>query len=155
MLNNSISFPVVAGGCYNDDPSNIQNYTNCSDCYETLANGLMNTDDNKYRLGRTFFPYNATKPVQVKVVYVSQDYNPNKTSDDKCRKFDKDNETSKSIIWYWLLGEFYVYQPLEVFLYRSLYFSPPWWRQKCVFLRLPPVCLKNPNHDHFAYLTNE
>ena len=139
LLQLCISFPAVAGDCYDDPLNNNKSYNNCATCYQTLANALVKTEDNKYNLSRTFFPINAPPPVQVKVMYV-------KSSDKMIQS-----------TWYWLMGGFYVFQPLELFLYRSLFFSPPSLRRGSVTLILPDECFGKPlTHDteiFFQYIT--
>ena len=51
-----ITFSAVAGGCYNDSETldESSRYDNCDTCYETLANALIDTADNKYQLGEMF-----------------------------------------------------------------------------------------------------
>ena len=70
ILQLSISFPAVAGDCYNELSNKKFNYSydNCATCYQTLANALLNTGDNKYRLSKAFFPDDAVQPVVVKAV---------------------------------------------------------------------------------------
>ena len=119
-----ISFPAVAGDCF-DKPSNNKTYDNCATCYQTFANALVNTEDNKYLLSNAFFPIDATPPVRVEVTYVSSSNNQSKQT------------------WHWLMGGFYVFQPLELFLHRSLFFSHPIWRTKAVTLTLPDICFGN------------
>ena len=138
-------FPAVEGDCY-DSYSNAKSYDNCYKCYETLANALMNSADNKYRLGAIFFPKDAAEPLMVEVTYALLD-----NATDEC-----DNNVDKArMIWYWLMGEFYVYQPLDVFLYRSLFFNPPRWRQGSVILCLPEECfiMSNKSEEFFEFLT--
>ena len=74
-----ISIPAVAGDCY-DDPPNNKSYNNCATCYQTLANALINTGDNKYRLSSGFFP---DTPVQVRVEYIPMSKCETKN---KCKK---------------------------------------------------------------------
>ena len=142
MLQCCISFPAVAGDCY-DEPSNNKSYDNCATCYQTLANALLNTGDNKYQLGRAFFPDDAVPPVEVRVVY-KPEMQCTTTTTNYCHSEKKPDSTTTST-WYWLMGEFYIYQPLQIFAYRSLFFSPPSWRQECVVLCLPEQCLSTMN----------
>ena len=132
VLQFSISFPAVAGDCFDELPNN-KSYNNCATCYQTLANALVDTGDNKYFLSRAFFPIDGAPPVQVEVTYVS-------SSDQKIQS-----------TWYWLMGGFYLFQPLELFLYRSLFFSPPSLRRESVTLILPDKCFANT--IFFQYIT--
>ena len=120
-----LCFPAVIGDCFDDELENNKSYNNCATCYQTLANALINTGDNKYQLSETFFPIDGAPPVQVEVTYVS------KTSSILT------NTTKK---WYWLMGGYYLIQPLELLLYRSLFFSTPKWRERNVTLLLPEEC---------------
>ena len=134
-----LCFPAVIGDCYDDELDNNKSYNNCATCYQTLANALINTGDNKYRLSETFFPIASVQPVQVKVGYVNR----------------ASNQTIRE--WYWLVGGFYLIQPLELFLYRSLFFSSPKWRQGGVILVLPEQCFDTYDdlraERHFRVLT--
>ena len=112
---------IVWGDCY-DEPPNNSSFDNCATCYQTFANALVNTADNKYRLSRAFFPIDAAAPVEVEVAYLRK----------------SDNQELET--FYWVMGGFYVFQPLEVFLYRSLFFSPPTFRKDYVTVVLPDEC---------------
>ena len=112
---------AVTGDCY-DEPPNNNSYANCATCYQTFANALINTGDNKYRLSRAFFPVSAASPVEVEVSY-------QRKSDDVVLQ-----------TFFWVMGGFYVFQPLDVFLYRSLFFSPPNFRKGDVTVVLPDEC---------------
>ena len=116
--------PAVSGDCF-DEPPNNSSYVNCATCYQTFANALINTADNKYRLSRAFFPISAASPVQVDVSYLR------KSDEAEVEKF------------FWLMGGFYVFQPLDVFIYRSLLFSPPNFRKDYVSVVLPDECFGN------------
>ena len=139
VLQLCISIPAVAGDCFDDKSSNNKSYDNCKTCYQTLANALVDTEDNKYFLSRAFFPIDAAPPVQVEVTYV--------------RSSDKVIQST----WYWLMGGFYLFQPLELFLYRSLFFSPPSLRREAITLILPDQCFDNAMTNNskifFRYIT--
>ena len=143
VLQFSISFPAVSGDCYDDLPNN-GSYDNCNTCYQTLVNALINTKDNKYHLGQAFFPDDAVTPVQVKIEYLCIN----------CTTINYDTHCTDTT-WYWLRGEFFIYQPLDIFLYRSLFFSPPHWRKKSASLYLPHQCFvcSNNSDAFFKYLT--
>ena len=113
--------PHAAGDCY-DEPPNNKSYENCAKCYQTFANALINTADNKYLISRTFFPINSAVPVQVEVTYQSN------------------SGTTEPKTLFWVMGGFYVFRPLDVFLYRSLFFSPPIYRKESVIVTLPDEC---------------
>ena len=138
-------FSAVAGDCYDDPQGNNKSYDNCDTCYQTLVNALINTGDNKYQLSRRFFPDDQAAPIEVRV-----EYSPVSQSDSQSINNFAGNG---SIIWYWLAGEFYEYQPLKLFLYRSLFFSPPPWRSQKVTLNIPENCLSVAPADFLTYLT--
>ena len=144
----SITISGVAGDCY-DDPPNNKSYDNCVTCYQTLANALMNTADNKYLVGQSFFPDDAADPIEVRVEYVPIS-KCNTTNDCQDEKYNVGNDSTR---WYWLVGDFYIYQPLKLFLHRSFLFSPPAWRKQCVVLCLPDECINDRRDDFFQYLT--
>lgn len=143
--------PFVKGDCWDDEYHNNRTFDNCATCYQTLANALINTADNKYELGKAFFPDNDTIPIEVQIHYipVSQScYSAN-----NCTTVES-TLTRRNVTWHWLINEYYIYQPTYLFLFRSLYLSPPVWRNKCVHLYLPDSCLpKYYNEDFFKYLT--
>ena len=139
VLQLCISIPAVAGDCY-DEPPNNETYDNCNTCYQTFANALLNTGDNKYKLSRVFFPIDNVPPVQVEITY-------NSTSN-----------TTEPRIWYWLKGAFFIIQPLELFEFRSLFFSVPSWYKESITLALPDNCFSDNNKTNnnklfFQYAT--
>ena len=150
-----ISFPAVAEDCHD---VTLGKYDNCDTCYQTLANALISTADNKYQLGEMFFPKDDVTPAQVEVIYMS--------SSEGKRNLDcetlKDTTQMKNIedhtefTWYWLTGEIYVYQPVQLFQYRSLFFTPLRIHHKCVILYLPSTCLNSRGQyydEFFEHLT--
>lgn len=130
VLGASLSFQLVAGDCFNGS------YDNCATCYQTLANALIDTDDNKYNLSRVFFPLETAPPVVVKVTYHFKECSTSTFNATDCDR-----------IWYWMEGTFYLYQPLEVFVYRSLFFSSPAKRQGSIELNLPYECRLNTSDE--------
>ena len=154
VLQFSISFPAVAGDCFDDPLKNNKSYDNCDRCYQTLVNALIDTEDNKYNLGKTFFPDDSVKPVEVTIKYLPVSDSEDDNYYVNCTT-NNTNCTNLDTTWYWIMGEFYVYQPLDVFVYRSLLFAPPEWRQNTVELYLPPQCFNDSgNYINFIkYLT--
>jgi len=136
VLSASLSFQQVAGVCFNGS------YDNCATCYQTLANALIDTDDNRYSLSRAFFPPDTATPVVVKVTYHFKECDTSTSDATDCDR-----------IWYWTVGTFYLYQPLEVFVYRSLFFSSPAVSQSSLELNLPNECRVNASDDFYVYLT--
>ena len=98
----------------------------CDECYDTLADSLVNMRNNKYNLRRVFYPLEIASPVFVTVTYQYNDSSaPNQT-------------------WYWSAGVFYFIQPLEVFQFTSLFFGNPAWRSSELTLTLPAECARAP-----------
>ena len=98
----------------------------CDECYDTLADSLVNMRNNKYKLRRMFYPLERSSPVFVTVTYQFNDSSvPNQT-------------------WYWSAGVFYFLQPLEVFQFTSLFFGNPAWRSSELTLNLPAECANAP-----------
>ena len=118
--------PHVTGDCFDDPSTNNKSYDNCATCYQTFSNALVNTEDNKFQLSMAFFPINDAPSVQVEVIYQSNDSTSNSS-----RRF------------FWITGGFFIFQPLDVFLYRSLFFSVPTYRKENVTIILPETCFGN------------
>ena len=133
-----VSFPAVTVAtdedCWDDPLADSKTYNNCTTCYQTFAKVLIYTANNKYNLSRAFFPINAVPPVQVRVTY---------------HNMGSGNDS----VWYWLVGGFYLFQPLELFLYRSLFFSHPTWRQQSLTILLPEQCFWPFSEHYFEYTT--
>ena len=153
-----ITFPAVTGDCYDETLDESNRYDNCDTCYQTLLNALIDTADNKYQLGEMFFPKDDVTPAQVEVIYMSSNERE-RNLDCETLKNTAQIDTIENFIdftWYWLTGEIYVYQPLVLFQYRSLFFSPLRIRHKCVILYLPSTCLNSSGQyydEFFEYLT--
>ena len=127
-----VCLPLVVSDCY-DEPPNSETYNNCGSCYQTFANALVNTADNKYILSRAFFPINNAPSVQVEITYRS-------------------NGTGRSLRYFWVMGGFFIFQPLDLFLYRSLFFSLPTYRKKAINVTLPHQCFGS-DDSFFEYTT--
>ena len=108
------------------DPECRDQSQSCDECYDTLADSLVNMCNNKYNLRRVFYPLQIASPVFVTVTYQYNDSSvPNQT-------------------WYWGAGVFYFLQPLEVFQFTSLFFGNPAWRSGELTLTLPAECANAP-----------
>ena len=158
ILQLCIRFPAVAGDCYNETADRSKKYANCETCYQTLANALIDTADNKYQLGEMFFPTDDVTPAQVEVIYMSSSESERNLDCETLKNTTdiKNIEEYTEFTWYWLTGEIYVYQPLELFQYRSLFFTPLQIRHKCLILYLPSSCLNSSGQyydEFFEYLT--
>ena len=156
ILQLCIRFPAVAGDCYNETADRRKRYTNCETCYQTLANALIDTADNKYQLGEMFFPKDDVTPAQVEVIYMpssESERNLNCEMLENTTRLNNNIEHHIEFTWYWLTGEIYVYQPVALFQYRSLFFTPLRIRHKCLILYLPSSCLNSRGQYYDEYLT--
>ena len=108
----------------------------CYECYDTLADSLVNMHNNKYKLRRMFYPLERASPVFVTVTY---QFNDSSVS----------NQT-----WYWSAGQFYFLQPLEVFQFTSLLFGNPALRSGEITLTLPAEC-ENASKEFMTELTEQ
>ena len=124
----------VSADCYNDS---AKTYNNCDTCYRTLVNAVLNTDNNKYNISTTMFPLDHVPPIYVEVYYVNTDDCETIKSTD-IKTFCESNPNCQ--LWYWTAGTFYIYQPLDVFYYRSLFFSDPSWRTGTLSVCIPTEC---------------
>ena len=113
---------VLAGLLHRAAAQCLNQSQSCDECYDTLADSLVNMRNNKYELRRVFYPLRRSSPVFVTVTYQYNDSSiPNQT-------------------WYWGAGVFYFIQPLEVFQFTSLFFGNPAWRSRELTLTLPAEC---------------
>ena len=97
----------------------------CSECYELLAFQVTRHDKNLYNVQRIFFPPNKPPPDFVIIFY-----HFNKSEDDNIIMPEayyvnestpqEDNVTE---VWFWTTSTFYIFQPLHVFQFTSLFFS--------------------------------
>ena len=106
----------------------------CDQCYQTLANYLVNTSYNKYHLRRVFYPPERAAPVFVTVTY---QYIDNSTSNTSYTSIP--NQT-----WYWGAGAFYFFQPLGIFQFTSLFFGDLELRSNELNVILPAECASAP-----------
>ena len=121
------------------------NDLDCVNCYQDLADTLLKTGNNKFHLANTFFPPDQVAPVFVEVTYTFEAENTSEIGSDN-------SSASNSETWYWTQGSFFFYQPINVFLYRSLFFSQPGWRSTRVSLSLSEDCERPPD-DFLRLLT--
>lgn len=118
----------------------------CDQCFQTLANYLVNTSDNKYYLRRVFYPLNKTAPVFVTVTYRYMDRDTSNISNTSTQCIDDItfNISNTSKTWYWAAGVFYFFQPLQVFHYTSLFFGDTEFRRDKLNITLPAECVTAP-----------
>lgn len=91
---------AIFGGC-------LSNKTSCSVCYHTLKESLLKRDDNVRGLSETFFPPNDNQPEFVEVTYCIGEIGNN------CS------------VWFWTHDSPYLFFPIEIFQYMSLFFGKP------------------------------
>ena len=94
----------------------------CSNGFHLLEADLLSRPQNRFLLSTKFFPPRDANPVIIKVDYVYEDSNITN-------------------VWFWSESEFYFIQPLEIFLYTSLFFANQPYRQSTLTLELSPDCL--------------
>ena len=94
----------------------------CSSSFHLLEVDLLSRPQNRFLLSTKFFPPRDANPVIIKVDYVYEDSNITN-------------------VWFWSESEFYFIQPLEIFLYTSLFFANQPYRQSTLTLELSPDCL--------------
>ena len=94
----------------------------CSSSFHLLEADLLSRPQNRFLLSTKFFPPRDANPVVIKVDYVYEDSN-------------------MTNVWFWSESEFYFIQPLEIFLYTSLFFANQPYRQSSLTLELSPYCL--------------
>ena len=94
----------------------------CSSSFHVLESDLLSRPQNRFLLSTKFFPPRDANPVIIKVDYVYEDSN-------------------MTNVWFWSESEFYFIQPLEIFLYTSLFFANQPYRQSSLTLELSPECL--------------
>ena len=94
----------------------------CSSSFHLLEADLLSRPQNRFLLSTKFFPPRDANPVIIKVDYVYEDSN-------------------MTNVWFWSESEFYFIQPLEIFLYTSLFFANQPYRQSSLTLELSPDCL--------------
>ena len=94
----------------------------CSTGFHLLEADLLSRPENRFQLTTKFFPPRDANPVIVKVDY----------------KYEGSNTTN---VWFWSESEFYFLQPLEIFLYTSLFFANQPYRMGSITLELSTDCL--------------
>ena len=108
--------------------------TPCSSSFHLLEADLLSRPQNRFLLSTKFFHPRDANPVIVRVDYVYED----------------SNDTN---VWFWSESEFYFIQPLEIFLYTSLFFANQPYRQSTLTLELSPDCL-NAEEQYMEILTH-
>ena len=109
------------------------NGSDCSTCYLLLVSEAIKGNENHYNIQKTFFPPNKSSPSFVTVRYL----------------FSGSNGTN---VWFWSAAFFYIFHPLHVFQFTSLFFSDINLHSSEVNLTLPLNCSEASN-DYFRLLT--
>ena len=107
----------------------------CANSFHLLEADLLSRPQNRFFLSTKFFPPRDANPVIIKVDYVYEDSNITN-------------------VWFWSESEFYFIQPLEIFLYTSLFFANQPYRQSTLTLELSPDCI-NAVELHMKVLTQK
>ena len=107
----------------------------CANSFHLLEADLLSRPQNRFLLSTKFFPPRDANPVIIKVDYV----------------YEESNMTN---VWFWSESEFYFIQPLEIFLYTSLFFANQPYRQSSLTLELSPDCL-DADELHMKVLTQK
>ena len=128
----SLSFLLLLTPSGADDNPTTTELT-CANSFHLLEADLLSRPQNRFLLATKFFPPRDANPVIIKVDYVYEDSNITN-------------------VWFWSESEFYLIQPLEIFLYTSLFFANQPYRQSTVTLELSTDCL-NAKDLHMKVLT--
>ena len=87
----------------------LPNNTSCTVCYSTLKESLLGRDDNIQQLSETFYPPRTSIPVLVEVTYY----------------FGEIGNTNNPQVWYWTQDSSYLFFPIQIFQYLSMFFGKP------------------------------
>ena len=110
----------------------------CSKCYAVLVANVVEHDRNLFEIQNVFFPPNDSPPVFVTVTYEFKDID--------------DDDPADTEVWFWTTSTFYLFQPLPVFQFTSLFFSDTQLRSSVAHLTLPRQCYYA-NESHMILLT--
>ena len=110
-------------------PDCLEGKNSCTACYGFLVKEVLKSDENQFNLQMAFFPPNQSDPAFVTIFY---DYF-NDTG-----RIDRAKYNTK--IWYWSTSTYYLFQPLPVLQYTSLFFSDPALRHTTLHLTLNASC---------------
>jgi hypothetical protein len=135
--------------CDNDVKCEPGEMGECSKCYIELAGQVTKQDRNLFNIQNTFYPTDGQPPVFVTVLYVYKD------SDDELKDgiYAGDEEDSNNTeVWFWSKSAFYLFQPLYVFQFTSLFFSDTELQWAALNLTLPTDCA-NASYPHMKLLT--
>lgn len=100
---------------------------NCSNNFFLMEQSLLLSTDNRFNLMKTFYPPREAHPVLVKINY------------------SFDGVENSTTTWFWSESEFYLIQPLEIFMFTSLFFSNMPYRKSELSLLLDKECVTAPD----------
>ena len=116
----------------------------CTRCYDVLASQVVMSARNRYKLQRAFFPPEQENPVFLEVIYK---YDVNTTNGPIIESLNNDSE-----VWFWTDSPYYLYQPIDVIQFTSLFFADYSLRRSSVTLHLRQDC-RNAPEEHFLLFT--
>ena len=99
--------PAVSCVANSSDLCTHEEIASCS-CFSYLVEQVRENDENLFEIQNVFLPPNAAPPVFVVVTYRFQ---------------DAEGEEIGNEVWFWSTSVFYIWQPLHVFQFTSLFFS--------------------------------
>ena len=100
---------------------------NCLECFNRLAYETLYPSQNQLNLQKAFFPPDEAPPVFVIITY---NY-----------KFPNGSIEKREKTWFWSASTYYIYQPLAMLQFTSLFFADPEFRTKELALTLPMKCI--------------
>ena len=103
-------------------PVNQSPYADCTTNFTQLERALLETNNNRYKLVKAFYP-----PRVFPSVYVDIEY-----------RFGDDNETVEN--WVWAASPFYYIHPPWLALYTTLGFAYPIDQKQSLSLNFPADC---------------
>ena len=139
-------------GSHADDSVNCSaGKESCSKCYSTLVEQVTKRDQNLFNLQNRFFPPEKASPLFLTVYYhFDTDTDVCDTNDTSGSLYKtKDNNT---VVWFWSTTSFYLFQPIHVLQYTSLFFSDSESYASEVCLVLHPDC-RDASKKHMRLLT--
>jgi hypothetical protein len=132
--------------CDNDVKCEPGEMGDCSKCYTVLVEQVTKQDKNLFNIQNTFYPPDGQPPVFVTVVYTYKDF------DDELKDGIYTGDEEDSNTWFWSKSMFYLFQPLHVFQFTSLFFSDTELQWATLNLTLSTECA-NASDSHMKLLT--
>ena len=116
----------------------------CTKCYDVLASQVVLSAKNRYNLQQAFFPPAKENPVFLEVIYK---YDVNTTNGPIIESLNNVSE-----VWFWTDSGYYLYQPLDVIQFTSLFFADYTLRRSNVTIHLRQDC-RNASEEHMQLFT--